>query len=288
MGRMPRLPVAFRSVIDAGRRPSAGHYFPRGRLLFVRDALRWERIARFGPRVRTRRTERATAIVLSYRRPKNIDAIARSILKCDVVGRLIVSNNNPDVEIRRWIGVRDPRLVVEDRGFNAGAAARFEIARREPAEFFFVLDDDLLLYPRQIAALVEALVDDPSTPHGLFGQRRKPAGGFEDGVHGVNGPLDVLNRAYAFTRGHLDEFFRLMEWLRMHAGGDRLDPDSIDRGDDMLLSFSGGSSPRCHDLGPLLDCPTQWLPGIAVWREGGFREYRERLYARLAAARSST
>jgi len=236
--------------------------------------------------VRTRRAERATAIVLSFRRQRNIDVIARSILKCDVIGRLIVSNNNPDVEIGRWVSVRDPRLVVEDRGVNAGAVARFEIARREPAEFFFVLDDDLLLYPRQVAALVEALVEDPLAPHGLFGQRRRPAGGFEDGVQSVNGPIDVLNRAYALTRGHLDEFFRLLERLGMHAGGDRLAPDSIDRGDDMLLSFSGGAPPRCHDVGPLLDCPTQWLPGVAVWREGGFREYRERLYARLAALKS--
>jgi len=262
------------------------HYFPRGRLRFARDALRWERVARFGPRVRTRRAERATAIVLSFRRQRNIDVIARSILKCDVIGRLIVRNSNPDVEIGRWVSVRDPRLVVEDRGVNAGAVARFEIARREPAEFFYVRDDDLLLYPLQVAALVEALVEDPLAPHGLFGQRRRPAGGFEDGVQSVNGPIDVLNRAYALTRGHLDEFFRLLERLGMHAGGDRLAPDSIDRGDDMLLSFSGGAPPRCHDVGPLLDCPTQWLPGVAVWREGGFREYRERLYARLAALKS--
>jgi hypothetical protein len=282
---MIRLPVALRSVIDAGRRPQ-GYYFPRGRLRFMRDAWKWERTVRFGPTVPTGRAERVVAIMLSYRRPKNIDAIARSILKCDLIERLIVSNNNPEIRISRCVGVRDPRLVLEDHGSNAGASARFVIARREPGTHYFVLDDDLFLYPAQIAGLLERLFDDPSRPHGIFGQRRKPDRGFEDGIHGRETTVDVLNRAYAFTRGHLEEFFRLLDAIGGRIDGDRLAEGSIDRGDDMLLSFSGARSPLCHYVGALLDCPTQWLPGVAVWRETGFREFRERLFARLTAVKS--
>src|SRR4051812_46165654 len=57
----------------------------------------------FGPRHRARGPERCTVVLLSYRRPQNIEWLVRGYLKCDFVTRVIVSNNNPDVDLTRHL-----------------------------------------------------------------------------------------------------------------------------------------------------------------------------------------
>jgi hypothetical protein len=44
--------------------------------------------------------------------------------------------------------------------------------------------------------------------------------------------------------------------------------------DDILLSFSGDGSPKCHNLGLLDNCPTSSEEGIALWKEKGFFDKR--------------
>ena len=71
--------------------------------------------ARFGPRRPAGDEPGWVAVVLSYRRPLNIEPIARAILRCRGCEVLIVSNNDPAIDIRRYCRVDDPRMRSSTR-----------------------------------------------------------------------------------------------------------------------------------------------------------------------------
>jgi hypothetical protein len=131
----------------------------------------------------------------------------------------------------------------------------------------------------QIRALTDTLQQEASIPHGgPWGQVARRVGDGRLKLQGWLYPdqrVDVLNRAYAFTRGHLDRF----ELLAEHLGYS--DYAAIGPIDDVLLSFAGHGRPICHDLGPWESCNTSNTDGIAVWREPGFAEARVAAYLKL-------
>jgi glycosyltransferase involved in cell wall biosynthesis len=279
-----RVPVLLQRLWESSVRGS-NMYFPDGRLEFVRKYLQWQWRARFGRMVPAPSAERCTIIMLSYRRPQNMEPLVRSVLRCAFVERLIVCNNNPSYDIESWVSLADARLVLRNNSENRGTIARFDIARSENGERFLVIDDDIFLYPEQLNVLFTRLLEDPSRPHGLYGQIARPDGSFVDAVHRVDAELDVLNRVYAFTRQHLEEFYRLLSDMGIEDENARL---ALTRGDDMVLSFSGVGRPMCHDVGEILDCPSEGVQGIAVWRESDFRTYRAALFPQLCRLKQFT
>jgi len=238
-------------------------HFPRGRANFAVEYAKWEYRARFGPRLKFAGTERATIVLLSYKRPQNIEPLVRSALKCSFVAKVIVCNNNPDVRMESWVGVSDSRLVLLNQKKNLGPGYRFDIAIREPGDYFCFIDDDVFLYPEQIRKLFAYLLEDPSVPHGARGQIVFDNQEFLDGIYGRECKVDILNGVYFFTKTHLEEYFRLDKIL-----------NGLPRVDDIVLSFSGEAAPSCHDVGEILVCPTESVPGVAVWREAYFIERR--------------
>src|SRR5438132_199315 len=60
-------------------------------------------IGRHGP-------EKVAVVLQSYRRPINIEPILQNLLACDFVSTVVVSNNNPEVDLASYVRVRDPRL----------------------------------------------------------------------------------------------------------------------------------------------------------------------------------
>ena len=258
-------------------------YLPDGRWGFARRYLAWQWRSRFGTVQRLAGPERFTAIVLSFRRPENIGPIARSVLRCAFVERLVVCNNNPDERLADWLTLRDARLRAIDREDNGGTLVRLTLARDLPARYFLVLDDDLFLDPAQIRRVAEALVREPDRAHGIYGQIANADGGFHDAIHGIEREVEILNRVFAFTDEHVREFFELHRALAIDTDESPLKRTAAD---DILLSRCGRGRPRCHDVGPLLDCPTEGVAGIAVWRESDFSTYRSRLYERLGRLKS--
>lgn len=223
----------------------------------------------------------ATFISLSYARPQNIQRIVDTILQAQSCGRLLLSNNNPDIDIRAHLDRATERLTVLQQTEHWPAVKRFCLAREEAGDYFVCIDDDLFLTVEQIDGLVARLIAEPAVPHGIWGAnvrfRRNAQGGdvvlLQGGLRNIEAPVRIINRTYAFTAAHVQRFFELLALLGIE------DPRALGPADDIVLSFSGTGAPLVHDLGPLEDCPTADLPGVAVWQEPGFFDRRsEKLF----------
>lgn len=217
-----------------------------------------------------------TAIVLSWKRPRNIPLIVRSLLATPAVSRVIVSNNNPHLALPP-LPFASKRLSILRATEEKATTERWRIARDTPSRYYLAVDDDIFLRPEQFELLCTALKHDPSVPHGMFGHYQNP-----DGSWHYNGEraVPVLNRVYACTAEHVRTFHRIADAL---GAGEGTAMWRRSDWDDIVLSKSGCGEPRIHDLGPYLDCPTQGLTGIAVWRSKGFFPFREAFQSQLQA-----
>ena len=227
---------------------------------------------------------RATVIVQSFARPQNIELIVKIALRCRFVERVIVSNNNPDIDLTKWVRISEPRytLILQERKMPCGT--RFDIARNTTSQYFICLDDDIFLRPDQIAALYTELLQDSSVPHGLFAEiwtkNQTPDGEapvLRGGTQRFEGHVDVLNCVMAFSRQHLERYFEILESM---GKSDALD---IGVADDVVISSSGSGQAKCHDVGRILICPTARDPGIALWQQEGFKSYRTSIFKNIRA-----
>ena len=251
----------------------------KNHFLWLDAFRRYEREIRSG-RIPEESAGWCTAIILAYKRPQNIDLIVRAALQTPGVGKIIVSNNDPRCNLRRWLTVRHPRVRILNPKERRNVVERLVIAREEPADFFLAIDDDIFLRPEQMQVLCEAVRQNPAVLHGMFGELYSE-GRVQHAQHGRNSTLDVLNRVYCFTREHVEEFFRLVDLLDLG----RQETWSQNFCDDILLSFSGAGKPLCHNVGPFLDCPTQGKRGIAAWRQEQFMQKRVPIYNRLQSVK---
>jgi hypothetical protein len=222
--------------------------------------------------------ETATFILLSYARPRNIQRIIDSISQARSCGRIILSNNQPAINIYDHIDGRNDLLDVVQQDRERGAVKRFCIARECDGELFVCIDDDMFMTPQQIDRLVAELINDPSRPHGIWGQLMETENGkarLSRPIHNISCDVSVLNMVYAFTRDHISRFFDLLDRLGI------ADPEDLGPFDDIVLSFTGARPPKCHDLGPFDICATWNLEGVAIWKQKNFMQRRMRFFLRL-------
>jgi hypothetical protein len=218
----------------------------------------------------------ATFILLSYARPQNMQRILNAVLGARSCAKIVLSNNNPEIDILDYVDPSPARLTIVQQAVRWPAVKRFCIARDSGDAYFVCIDDDLFLTVQQIDALVERLAENPSVPHGVwganveFGTDTQGRGTvlLQGGLRNMSEPVRILNRVYAFTGGHVRRFFELLASLGIE------DPRALGPADDILLSHSGAGLPLCHDLGALEECPTSDQEGIALWKEPGFLEAR--------------
>ena len=293
-----RMPLVLTRVLQA-RGQAEEMSFPDGKLNFAWSYLRWQRNARFGRIQNHDGPERLTVIILNYRRPQNVAPIVRSLLRCSFVSRIIVCNNDPSYPMRTWLGCADERLEIVDEPMNMGCVRRFEVARERPGDYFLALDDDVFLWPWQVKRLFTYLVQDPDVPHGLFGEYILLDYQLRGEIKYQDVSVDILSRVYAFTRQHVDMFWRLVAELGLDGDfGLPYDGEYTPQvreqigatnfrsyGDDIILSFSGKGRPVIHNIGRILCCPTGITPGVAAWKQSGFLSYRTTLVRRLVALR---
>lgn len=258
------------------------------------------RSARFTVKVHARkRTEsraapasaRCTVVLLSYKRPANMDGQIRSALRCAFVDRVIVANNNPEVRLADWITVRDPRLTVVERGAKTGPGIRVALAAEAETDFVISFDDDAFHAPDQLARLFDALVAAPAVVHGTEGEVRladsasrdhiptdepESAYPFECGHKGETREVDALTQGYAFTKAHATRCLELFRVLGMP------EPEAIFNGEDITLSASGAGRPHLEDVGEVAECLSCFVDGTALNRSPGFFAFRVGLYDTLA------
>jgi hypothetical protein len=247
--------------------------FLRLELLSRRARCRRSHSANGGPRLKL--------ILLSYERPANLDLLVR-LCRIDLVDRIVVSNNNPRYRVRDMVRIRDPRLLLIDQEDHVKPGIRFVLARDEPSDLYVAIDDDIFLTPSQLRLLAEKLATQPESPHGLIGKilrgKSFPPWPFVPANPRDGGRADILNCVYAFTREHLDEYFRLAAAVGIE------DHAQLANGEDIILSFSGRERPYIHDFGPVTKCASSALAGVAISNTNR-RFYRERweLFSTLSA-----
>lgn len=222
-------------------------------------------------------TKNFTAIILSYKRPNNIQRICETILSIPQVKKLILSNNNPLVQLDSFVKINDPRFTMIAQEKDSGCITRYVIASLEKSNYFFCIDDDLFFTKKQIEHLMNQLVQDSSRPHGFWGQgivKNNNDVSFTGSVINANKVVDILNRAYFFTKAHVIEFFALLELSQINLG-------DVGPCDDIFLSFSGTRKPKVHYIENFEDCPTSNALGIACWRDEGFSRKRAAVLQRI-------
>jgi len=236
----------------------------------------WFRFGREGCCGAWTRSEKLTVVLLSYGRANNLNSIVAACLACPFVQRVILSNNNPVLKMRGFVRQHDKRLTMIDQPARCFPSKRYELARDSGDEWLLCIDDDTFLTPRQIRSLFEALLADPSVPHGIAGENFRPEGGFVEYLFGDPGKpetVDCLVWAYAFTRQHTRRYFELLQKLG-------IDNTSFRANEDIVLSLSGDRRPLVHNFGTLHLCGSREAEDVATSKQAGFREQREELLRR--------
>lgn len=219
--------------------------------------------------------EKLSVILLSYRRPENMAAIVAACLACPFVGRVVLSNNNPALDIRRFVRARDQRLQIINQPARCFPSKRYELAREEAGRWFLCIDDDTFLTPRQIRGMFGKLLAEPEAVHGVAGENFKSDRSefvFEP-VAGT-AEVDCLVWAFAFTRDHVRTYFDLLERVGLRN-------EELQANEDVVLSFSGEGRPCVHNFGTLHLCASRETPGVAVSADAEFRAARHELHGCL-------
>ena len=225
--------------------------------------------------------ENLTVILLNHKRPENVSYIAQYILQAGFAGRLVISNNSQEYPIEKCVKINDPRLVLINQKEPSGVGIRFMLAQKYPSQYYICVDDDIFLHPAQLQWIYWNLRHIKDRPHGIFGAVYEP--GKEQKhiwpfVHCRNcvAPVDILNGLFAFTRSHLDEYFKICKLLGIH------NPESLMNGEDIILSFSGDKKPLIHNIGPIRECASSSSPGVALYMSRPrFYEERWRIFSKL-------
>ena len=116
--------------------------------------------ANFGRYLDSGNRPSAAVIVQSFARPQNIELIVKLALRCRFVDSVIVSNNNPEVDLKQWVRIKDSRYTLISQNQKMPCGTRFDIAKGLPHRHFICIDDDVFLRPCQIMALYSSLLDN--------------------------------------------------------------------------------------------------------------------------------
>lgn len=221
---------------------------------------------------------RVGLVVLSLRRPANIEPLVRNAGRCRFVSAIVVSNNDVSSRAADFVSWRDPQLRLIDEPELKPVGIRWDLARSLADECDVVLsiDDDVFLLPGQIRALVRAVLDDPRSLHGVAGQIG------DRYVKDSDIEVDYVVRAYALAPPLLDRYDQLRALMPVHGPG-------IDRnGEDIVMSIAEPGPPRIHDVGRVLSCKSSQEPGVALsLGDPEFDAVRASILAEARAGRAS-
>lgn len=236
---------------------------------------------RMGVRIQTDGDEKVTVVILSYKRMGNIRQILTGVLLCDFVGRVIVSNNNPDIDLSQYIPQTDPRLELIQHKVHRGPSYRYDVAQSYDSEYFICIDDDVFPSPWQLRKMFKALTKDPSRPIGSGGElydveKQEWKQILSRGLFSGNNTcsVDVIMHIYAFTSRHLQQYFEYLPAIGL------LNKD-VHSSEDVIISFTGDDRPIFMNVGFLSYCSTSIDPAVATWQRDGFHEFRNNLYQKM-------
>lgn len=211
--------------------------------------------------------EKATIIILSYKRPQNIAPIVKHALCCDFVEKVIVSNNNPDVRIDDYVRIASEKLLLFNQSKRTPCRYRWNIAKKYVSKFYILIDDDVFIFPSQLSALFSFLIQNSENVHGLFGSGyiEKDKKEIEyirsENVLSKSMQVDVVHQIYAVARTHVEKYFYFREMIKKANPVVFSDLDEF--GDDILISYTSQEKPLVHNVGFVYECPSSVKAGVA-------------------------
>lgn len=216
-----------------------------------------------------------TVIIPTYSpaRVRNLPGLVRSLLRCEFVERVVVSNNNPEMRLGGRLKIQDPRLLLVEQPVRRGPGYSWVLALREASDYFMSVDDDFLIYPRQVKLLFDRLLERPEVPHGLAGLRGAKY------VQCRETEVDTLYLVYAVTRAHVERYVEISQ--RVAESG--LVPfETVELwGDDIVLSNTGATKPLIHAAGFLLQADSCFHRRVAIHKQPEFHGHRRRIVMAL-------
>jgi hypothetical protein len=229
----------------------------------------WVANGYLGKRFGLNSPQKATVLITYYRpvRMEHINHLLRNIFKCNFVGKVIISNHNPDIKIDSLIKVRDNRLTVINQHVRRACGYRWLVADQYSPEYLIVMDDDILIFPWQLKSLFESLLLEPQMPHGFAGMIFYRLNGFVY-YEREEKEVDYICEVYALTGSQLKKYMELRNdfVFRNHSLEDTVDYYA----DFIFLNRVGQQKPKIHDGGRLFRCSTYNEVGTAMHKENGF------------------
>lgn len=222
-------------------------------------------------------TDRSAVILIpSYheKRIGNLQPLVRAALKCSFVEKVIISNHNPEVCLEGRIEIGDDRVTVINQPVRRGCGYGWVVANQQEADYFIVIDDDMLVRPQQLATLFQRLVEAPESPHGFIGR-------LANGTYVLNQEAEAvfIYNIYAVTKFHVRKYIEYVEEITSKGYASQ---ESIEYwGDDLILSQSGTQQPRVHKAGSIFQCKTTETRGVATYVDSRFEKHRHQVYQAL-------
>lgn len=210
--------------------------------------------------------EKAAVILTYFNRERIVHAryMVRLLLRCNFIDQIIAANHNPALDIFQWIDIKNTRLKLINNDIKRGPGFRWITANTLDSEYYLVIDDDFLIFPKQLAILFTHLVEEPGIPHGLTGKQGI------DGIYcrNMNTEVDILHQIFAVTGTHINKFMEISNAVRLHQPD--IYPLIEETTDDIVISMTGKYKPRIHDVGFNLRCRTARKKGVALHQEESF------------------
>jgi hypothetical protein len=229
----------------------------------------WVIFGYVGWNLRVQGSETLTVLITYYSpaRLRHLNHQIRNLLKCQFVEKIVVSCHNPTIKIKEHVKVQDQRLVLMNQSVPRGCGYRWSVARAFPAEYFVVVDDDIVLFPWQLRVLFERLLEEPKIPHGLSGMIHREDGELEFHQR-ENIPVHYLTEIYAVTKEHVEHYFEMVSLIEKQE--EDL-PEAIERlGDFIVISQTGVQNPKIHKAGRIFRDETYNAQGVAMHKEEHF------------------
>lgn len=203
-----------------------------------------------------------SAVLLSWRRPANIEPIVHTLRQSRLIKEVFVWNNNPELTLT------SNAAILINSSHNFFPFARYCLVPLTNHSLIWFQDDDLLISPQQLEAIFAAYELAPDRIHGCRGRNLIQGRYSPDLVHGE---CDIiLGQTMLF---HKQVLYAVVPALNALA--------PMERGDDIAFSLLCRRKHFAVDVGPLVDLGE--ADGHALWRQPGHFSRRQQMVDRVLA-----
>ena len=200
-----------------------------------------------------------SVVLLSYKRIENIKIIIDSLLANDLIGEIIIWNNNSEIHIQY------PGINVVNSSNNYLCIARYAMAMLCKNQTIYFQDDDIFIDNDSIKKLFDEYIKDTTRIYGHCGRN------LDNGKYSqknVYGECDIiLGQAMLFSKSLLSSVY-----------GKMLSLTPFERGDDIAFSLLCRKKHLSVETGSI---SLSHKDEFSLWRQPGHYEKRQLMVDRI-------